>query len=99
MTTTNSTLSLGTNSRVRGFFEEDEEFEGPPDLIESLLSAYESAAENAFLTARFALLNPDRRDQAIWAEASASTLEWVLYRYAVHNKPDGLEDMSPWRMK
>lgn len=99
MTTTDtSPHSLGTISRARGFFEEDEEFQGPADLIASLIDAYEAAAERAMLTARFALRNPERRDEAVWAEASASTLEWVLYRYAVHNKPDGLEDMSPWRM-
>lgn len=98
MNTNTSTHSLGTNGRARGFFEEDEELQGPQELIAPLIDAYEAAAEHAMRTARFALRNPDQRDQAVWAEASASTLEWVLYRYAVHNKPDGLEGMHPWRM-
>lgn len=100
MTTTNtSTHRLGTNGRARGFFDEEEVFQGPPELIAPLIDAYDAAAKHAMLTARFALRNPDQRDQAVWAEASASTLEWVLYRYAVYNPSDGVDDMSPWRMK
>ena len=98
MTTTTHSI-LNPAGQARGFFWADEEFQGPQELIGPLISAYEAAAETAMLTACFALRNPDKRDQALWAEASASTIEWVLYRYAVHNKPDGLEDMRPWRMQ
>ena len=96
--TTKTHNTLGPVGRARGFFEADEEFQGPPEMIEPLIDAYEAAAQYAMLTARFALKNPEQRDQALWAEASASTIGWVLYRYAAHNPPDGLDDIQPWRM-
>lgn len=90
---------LGPQSQARGFFEQEEQFEGPLGIVLSLINAYETAAEHAGTMARFALRNPERRDEAIWAEASASTIEWALYHFAVHNPGDGVEKLAPWEMK
>lgn len=93
------TPGLGPHSQARSFFEVDEEFKGPPDIITPLLNAYEEAARYASLMARFALKVPSDREKAIWAEASASTLECILYRYAVKYPGDGLDDLRPWKME
>lgn len=90
---------IGPHSEARGFFEADEEFEGPEAILVPLIASYEAAADHASRMARFVLRNQDRRDEAVWAEASASNIEWILHLFAVKNPGNGLDEITPWRMK
>lgn len=92
----NEKLSLSRYSQARHFFESDAQFSGAN--VKAILDAYNEAARVAGLLARFALTKPEYRDRALWAEASASTLERVLALFeegCASKRVDG----KPWRLE
>ena len=92
----NEKLSLSRYSQARNFFEGDAQFSGAN--VTAILDAYNEAARAAGLLARFALTKPEYRERALWAEASASTLERVLALFeegCASKRVDG----KPWRLE
>lgn len=92
----NEKLSLSRYSQARHFFESDAQFSGAN--VQAILDAYNEAARVAGLLARFALTKPEYRDRALWAEASASTLERVLSLFEDDCASDRIYG-KPWRLE
>jgi len=92
----NEKLSLSLYSQARHFFESDAQFSGAN--VKAILDAYNEAARFAGLLARFALKKPEYRERALWAEASASTLERVLSIF-LDDSASECVDGKPWRIE
>lgn len=92
----NEKLSLSRYSQARHFFESDAQFSGAN--VKAILDAYNEAARVAGLLARFALTKPEYRERALWAEASASTLERVLSIF-VDDSASECVDGKPWQIE
>lgn len=92
----NEKLSLSRYSQARHFFESDAQFSGAN--VKAILDAYNEAARVAGLLARLALTKPEYRERALWAEASASTLERVLSIF-VDDCANESVDGKPWRIE
>ena len=92
----NEKLSLSRYSQARHFFESDAQFSGAN--VKAILDAYNEAARVAGLLARFALTKPEYRERALWAEASASTLERVLSIF-VDDSASECVDGKPWLLE
>ena len=92
----NEKLSLSRYSQARHFFESDAQFSGAN--VKAILDAYNEAARVAGLLARFALTKPEYRERALWAEASASTLERVLSLFEDDCASESV-DGKPWRLE
>ena len=90
----NEKLSLSRHSQARHFFESDAQFSGAN--VKAILDAYNEAARVAGLLARFALTKPEHRECALWAEASATTLERVLTLFEDDCASESV-DGEPWR--
>lgn len=88
---------IGEYSVCRNYFEHDARFslDDAHQKISTIVGSYESAAEHAALFARFATFNEARAKEAVWAEASAQTLEYVLDLFLDHedNEPT---NRLPW---
>ena len=92
------TLELGLHAKARGYFERDHTFDAAGGKTRHILSAYDEAARVAALLARFALSDPKYRDKALWAEASAQTLERTLGLFSADETDHELSG-RPWRME
>ena len=92
----NEKLSLSRYSQARHFFESDAQFSGAN--VKAILDAYNEAARVAGLLARFALTKPEYRERALWAGASASTLERVLSIF-VDDSASECVDGKPWQIE
>lgn len=92
----NEKLSLSRYSQARHFFESDAQFSGAN--VKAILDAYNEAARVAGLLARFALTKPEHRERALWAEASATTLERVLSLFEDDYASESV-DGKPWRLE
>ena len=92
----NEKLSLSRHSQARHFFESGAQFSGAN--VKAILDAYNEAARVAGLLARFALTKPEYRERALWAEASASTLERVLSLFEDDCTSESV-DGKPWRLE
>lgn len=86
----------GAYAKARNYFDADETFSGSSHLS-ALMDAYNEASRLSMLMARFALRDPKDREGALWAEASAATLERVLQLFAT-NLPSDVLDPSAWQM-
>ena len=92
------TLELGLHSKARNYFESDHVFSAADGKTRHILAAYNEASRVAALLARFALSDPKYREKALWAEASAQTLERTLGLFSA-DEQDHEFTGKPWRME
>ena len=92
------TLELGLYAKARCYFERDQAFNAAGGKTRHLLAAYDEASRVAALLARFALSDPKYREKALWAEASAQTLERTLGLFSA-DAQDHKFTGKPWRME
>ena len=92
------TLELGPHSKARGYFDSDHVFNAAGGKARHILAAYNEASRVAALLARFALSDPKYREKALWAEASAQTLERTLGLFSA-DEQDHEFTGKPWRME
>lgn len=91
-------LQLGLYAKARGYFERDHAFNAAGGKTRHILAAYDEASRMAALLARFALIDPKYREKALWAEASAQTLERTLGLFSA-DEQDHEFTGKPWRME
>ena len=91
-------LQLGLYAKARCYFEHDHAFNAAGGKTRHILAAYDEASRMAALLARFALADPKYREKALWAEASARTLERTLGLFSA-DEQDHEFTGKPWRME
>ena len=91
-------LQLGLYAKARCYFERDHAFNAAGGKTRHILAAYDEASRMAALLARFALTDPKYREKALWAEASAQTLERTLVLFSA-DAQDHEFTGEPWQME
>ena len=91
-------LQLGLYAKARCYFERDHAFNAAGGKTRHILAAYDEASRMAALLARSALADPKYREKALWAEASAQTLERTLGLFSA-DEQDHEFTGKPWRME
>lgn len=92
-------LKLGVHAIARGYFEYDCTFANSSVVTKPILDAYNEAARMSALLSGLALTRPQYREKALWAEASAITLQSVLRLFVSDELPGDEFEVSPWRME
>lgn len=86
---------LGLHAAARNHFEANDEFEANfnDKHLKALLDAYNEGSRYASHACRMAVSDPGEQSAAIWAEASANTLDYVLALLK-----DGEFNAKPWKL-
>ena len=82
------TVTLSQPAQMRHFFETDSKWD---EAHSWLIDALDTAAERAAASSKRYVLDPSKRERALWDEAVAQTLERILGSVVLGEPSDDIE--------